>query len=70
MIRYLHSKVNLWEGKYFFSMMEDKMIYQVECFENMAKMGTVPFFWTGILYEDSLLYLYRKSSLSPFLLRK
>jgi hypothetical protein len=37
MIRYLCSKVNLWEGKYFFFMMEDKMIYQAECLENTPK---------------------------------
>ncbi len=37
MIRYLYSKVNLWEGKYFFFMMEDKMIYQAGCLENMPK---------------------------------
>lgn len=34
MIRYLYSKVNLWEGKYLFFMMEDKMIYQAGCLEN------------------------------------
>lgn len=37
MIRYLYSKVNLWEGKYFFFMMEDKMIYQARCLENTHK---------------------------------
>lgn len=37
MIRYLYSKVNLWEGKYFFFMMEDKMIYQAGCLENTPK---------------------------------
>ncbi len=37
MIRYLYSKVNLWEGKYFFFMMEDKMIYQAGCLENAPK---------------------------------
>ncbi len=37
MIRYLCSKVNLWEGKYFFFMMEDKMIYQTGCLENTPK---------------------------------
>ncbi len=39
MIRYLYSKVNLWEGKYFFFMMEDKMIYKAGCLENMPKKG-------------------------------
>ena len=39
MIRYLYSKVNLWEGMYFFSILEDKMIYQAR------KMGTAYFFW-------------------------
>ncbi len=37
MIRYLYSKVNLWEGNYFFFMMEDKMIYQAGCLENTPK---------------------------------
>ncbi len=37
MIRYLYSKVNLWEGKHLFFMMEDKMIYQAECLENTPK---------------------------------
>ncbi len=37
MIRYLYSKVNLWEGKYFFFMMEGKMIYQAGCLENTPK---------------------------------
>jgi len=37
MIRYLYSKVNLWEGKHFFFMMEDKMIYQAGCLENTPK---------------------------------
>ncbi len=37
MIRYLYSKVNLWEGKYFFFMREDKMIYQAGCLENTPK---------------------------------
>jgi hypothetical protein len=37
MIRYLYSKVNLWEGKYFFFMREDKMIYQAGCLENKPK---------------------------------
>jgi hypothetical protein len=49
MIRYLCSKVNLWKGKYFFFMMEDKMIYQAECLENTPKKGpkkgTGYFFW-------------------------
>lgn len=44
MIRYLYSKVNLWEGKYFFFMMEDKMIYQARCLENTPKKwGQAPF---------------------------
>jgi hypothetical protein len=44
MIRYLRSKVNLWDGMYFFSMMEDKMIYQAGCFDNIEKKGTGYFF--------------------------
>ncbi len=44
MIRYLCSKVNLWEGKYFFLMMEDKMIYQAECLENTPKKVAWPLF--------------------------
>jgi hypothetical protein len=41
MIRYLYSKVNLWEGKYFFFMMEDKMIYQAGCLKNMPKKSSL-----------------------------
>jgi len=41
MIRYLYSKVNLWEGKYIFFMMKDKMIYQAR------KMGTGYFLKMG-----------------------
>jgi len=44
MIRYLYSKVNLWERMYFCSTIEDKMIYQAGCFENMVKKGTGYFF--------------------------
>ncbi len=49
MIRYLYSKVNLWEGKHFFFMMEDKMIYQAGCLENTPKKG------------DRLLFLEERS---------
>ena len=50
MIRYLYSKVNLWKGKHFFFIMEDKMIYQAGCLENTPKKralkkGTGYFFW-------------------------
>jgi len=62
MIRYLYSKVNLWEGMYFFSMMEDKMIYQAVCFENMVKKGTGYFFKMG----PGPIF----GSLPPFLVRK
>ncbi len=67
MIRYLCSKVNLWEGKYFFLMMEDKMIYQAECLENTPrksrhkKWGQAPF--SKVHIKDTGI----KWSLAPFL---
>jgi len=80
MIRYLYSKVNLWEGKYFFFMMEDKMIYQAGCLENMPNKREQATFsgrkvrkrekekkGTQEMGPGSISCAYRKSSLSPFL---
>ncbi len=66
MIRYLCSKVNLWEGKYFFFMMEDKMIYQAECLENTPRKGDRLLF----LEERSEKGKKRKRRQSPFLTKE
>jgi hypothetical protein len=78
MIRYLYSKVNLWAGKYFFSMKENKVIDKIAKKRGLVRKADSPVSsikWglasfvvrIGILYWDSPLSLPRKSSLSPFL---
>jgi len=68
MIRYLYSKVNLWEGKYFFFMMEDKMIYQAGCLENTPKKGSRLFFLEERSEKGKKRKRgYKKWGLAPFL---